>query len=154
VVRNDHEDHNTEGVPTDAQEFARNTAMRPGAGPQQPVPDPPKPSKYSETITTTIISDAKLGVVKETEKSVWRCRPVAFVPIPHSNIRSVVTPIQLNKFTGHPRSREETFHDKGPQRWKKATTNQQDIDLMRETMSVWLSLVEGDGRFLPNPKET
>jgi hypothetical protein len=159
VVRNDHEDHNTEGVPTDAQEFARNTATRPGGGPdgkppQRLVPDPPKPSKYSETITTTIISDVKLGVVKETEKSVWRCRPVAFVPIPHSNIRSVVAPIQLNKLTGHPRSWEETFHDKGPQRWKKTTTNQQDIDLMRETMSVWPSLVEGDGRFLPNPKET
>jgi hypothetical protein len=143
--------YNTEGVPTDAQEFARNTATRPGGGPDEKPPQRPKPS---ETITTTIISDVKLGVVKETEKSKWRCHPVAFVPIPNSNIRSVVAPIQLNKFTGHPRSWEETFHDKGPQRWKKTTTNQQDIDLMRETMSVWPSLVEGDGRFLPNPKET
>ena len=72
VVRNDHEDHNTEGVPADAQEFTRNTATQPGGGPdekprQRPVPDPPKPSKYSETITTTIVSDVRLGVVKETE---------------------------------------------------------------------------------------
>ena len=82
----------------------------------------------------------------------WRCRPAAFVPIQHSNIRSVVAPIQLNKVTGHPGSWEETFQDKGPQRWKKTTTIQQDINLMRETMSIWPSLVDGDGRFLPNPK--
>ena len=70
VVRNDHDDHNTDGVPADAQEFARNTAARPGGGPQRPVPDPPKPNKYPGIITTTIVSDAKLGVVKETGERV------------------------------------------------------------------------------------
>ena len=97
MVRNDHEDHNTEGVPAEAEEFNRNKDTQPKVGPdgktpQRPIPDPPKPSKHSETITTATVSDIRLDAIKETEESMWR--------------------------------------------------------------SVWPSLVEGDGRFLPNPKET
>jgi hypothetical protein len=82
VVRYDHEDHNTEGVPAEAEEFNRNKDTQPGVGPdgktpQRPTPDPP---------------DIRLDAIKDTEEDMWR--------------------------------------------------------------SVWPSLVEGDGRFLPNPKET
>jgi hypothetical protein len=69
VVRNDHDDHNKDGVPTDAQEFTGNTATRSGGEPQRPVPDPPEPGKYLGIITATIVSDAEMGVVKETEES-------------------------------------------------------------------------------------
>jgi hypothetical protein len=148
--------YHTEWVPTDAQEFSRNTATRPrewpdGKPPQRPVPDPQTLHKYSEAVTHTIISDAQLGVVKETEKSPWWCHPVPYVPISNGKTRSVVALVQLNKFIDHPRSWEETSNDKKPQRWSGATMNQKDINLMRKTMSVWPSLVDVDGRFLPNP---
>jgi hypothetical protein len=141
--------YNTEWVPTDAQEFSRKTATRPrewpdGKPPQRSVPDPQTLHKYSEAVTTTIISDAQLGVVKETEKSPWWCHPVPFVPIPNGKTRSVVALVQLNKFIDHPRSWEETSNDKKPQRWSGATMNQKDINLMRKTMSVWPSLVDVD----------
>jgi hypothetical protein len=154
VVRNDHDDHSTDGVPTDAQEFTRNTTTRSGGEPQRPVPDPPEPGKCLGIITATIVSDAELSVVKETEDSVWRCGPLAFTPISQGKIRSIVAPIQLNRFMDRHGPRKKTFHDGGPQHWKKATTNQQEIEFGRETRSVRLSLVEGNGRFLPNPGET
>jgi hypothetical protein len=79
---------------------------------------------------------------------------LAFTPISQGKIRSIVAPIQLNRFMDRHGPRKKTFHDWGPQRWKKATTNQPEIEFGRETRSVRPSLVEGNGRFLPNPGET
>ena len=64
-----------------------------------------------------------------------------FVPRPNGKIRSVVIL----------RSWEETSDEETSQHWSEAATNRKDTKPTKGTMSVWLCLVDTEGRFLPNP---
>ena len=99
------------------------------------------PIAYMEAAKAKIDSDLQLGIIEKVDGVSRWCSPMSFVPKPNGKVRSLVIL----------RSWEETPDEETSQHRSEAATNRKDTKPTKGTMSVWLCLVDTEGRFLPNP---
>jgi hypothetical protein len=55
-----------------------------------------------EAAKEKIDSDLQLGIIEKVDGVSRWCSPMSFVPKPNGKVRSVVDPVQLNKFVDRP----------------------------------------------------